>query len=213
MGREKKEIKRMRNGAGEQEQGEGGGSREAAGQEEGTSGLARDSLIYPQRRAWLLESQGTDGQGGGSVGGHLCKHLLVSAPGCLKPSELKSASPAFRRSRALCSEPSRRVALAGSLPQRTRCRLRLGTSRGCSLSLEREEEVDGVGAWKPGAGIVAHKDQPMCECDLLIKGSDFQEFGEYFIKLFYPLRYSEPAYVGLVVNSIYFLCHDAVLHP
>lgn len=31
-------------------------------------------LICPQRRSWLSQSQETDGQGGGLVGGHLCKH-------------------------------------------------------------------------------------------------------------------------------------------
>ena len=46
----------------------------AASPEGRASGLSRDSLIYPQRRAWLRDSQGTDGQGGGSVGGPLRKH-------------------------------------------------------------------------------------------------------------------------------------------
>ena len=37
-------------------------------------------------------------------------------------------------------------------PQGTRCTPRLGTSRGCSHSLESEEDVDGVVAWEPGLG-------------------------------------------------------------
>lgn len=75
-----REIKGMRSGVGEQEREWGGGGGGQAGrwellaQRRRASGLSRDSLIYPQRRAWLQESQGTDGQGGGSVGGPLRKH-------------------------------------------------------------------------------------------------------------------------------------------
>lgn len=75
-----REIKGMRSGVGEQEREWGGGSGGQAGrwelpaQRRRASGLSRDSLIYPQRRAWLRDSQGTDGQGGGSVGGPLRKH-------------------------------------------------------------------------------------------------------------------------------------------
>lgn len=58
--------------------------REAADQQGRTSCLPGDSLIYPHRRISLGESQETDGQGGRSVGGHLCKHQLVSVPGWLK---------------------------------------------------------------------------------------------------------------------------------
>lgn len=75
-----REIKGMRNGVGGagarvgRGQGRPGWAVGAAGPEGRASGLSRDSLIYPQRRAWLRDSQGTDGQGGGSVGGPLRKH-------------------------------------------------------------------------------------------------------------------------------------------
>lgn len=52
-----------------------------------------------------------------------------------------------------------------------------------------------------------------CACELDIKESNSQEFENYFITVFCPPRHSNPASIRLVVNQIYFLCHDGVLHP